>query len=110
MDYHDQMVQTGKLNDNGYKLMENVKESYRAGIEIEASVPLWAERVRIDANATFSRNRIKGYTAYFDLYDSDYNPVHVGNDPSNTHEQLSQYYGTTPISYSPSLVLSLIHI
>lgn len=107
MDYHDQMVQTGKLNDNGYKLMENVKESYRAGIEIEASVPLWAERVRIDANATFSRNRIKGYTAYFDLYDSDYNPVHVGNDPSNTHEQLSQYYGTTPISYSPSLVSAM---
>ena len=96
-----------RLNDNGYKLMENVKESYRAGIEIEASVPLWAERVRIDANATFSRNRIKGYTAYFDLYDSDYNPVHVGNDPSNTHEQLSQYYGTTPISYSPSLVSAM---
>ena len=25
MDYHNQMVQTGKLNDVGYKLMENVK-------------------------------------------------------------------------------------
>ncbi len=39
MDYHNQMVQTGKLTDIGYKLMENVKESYRAGIEIEASLP-----------------------------------------------------------------------
>jgi iron complex outermembrane receptor protein len=107
MDYHDQMVQTGRLNDNGYKLMENVKESYRTGIEIEASVPLWAEQVRIDANATFSRNRIEHYTAYFDLYDSDYNPVHIDNDPANPHEQLSLYYGTTPISYSPSVVSAI---
>lgn len=107
MDYHDQMVQTGRMNDNGYKLMENVKESYRTGIEIEASIPFWAERVRIDANATFSRNRIKDYTAYFDLYDSDYNPVHVDNDPANTHEQVSHYLGTTPISYSPSVVSAM---
>lgn len=107
MDYHDQMVQTGKLNDNGYKLMENVKESYRAGVEMEASIPLWAERVRIDANATISRNRIQGYTGYFDLYDSDYNPVHVGNDPANPREQVSRYYGTTPISYSPGVVSAM---
>ncbi|MGI6572759.1 MAG: TonB-dependent receptor [Fermentimonas sp.] len=107
MDYHDQMVQTGRLNDNGYKLMENVKKSYRAGIEVEVSIPFWAERVRIDANATFSRNRIKDYTAYFDLYDSDYNRVHIDNDPANPYEQLSRYYGTTPISYSPNVVSAM---
>ena len=33
MDYNNQMVQTGKLTDIGYKLMENVKDSYRAGLE-----------------------------------------------------------------------------
>ena len=27
MDYYNQMVQTGKLTDIGYKLMENVKEA-----------------------------------------------------------------------------------
>jgi iron complex outermembrane receptor protein len=40
MDYHNQMVQTGKLSDIGYKLMENVKDSYRAGIELEAAIPV----------------------------------------------------------------------
>ena len=63
MDYKDQMVQTGKLNNVGYKLMENVKESYRAGLELEAAVPLWENKIRIDGNATFSRNKIKNYVA-----------------------------------------------
>jgi len=96
MDYHNQMVQTGKLTDIGYKLMENVKESYRAGIELEASVPLWEEKVRLDANATFSRNRISNYTAWFDQYDNQENYAWVG--------QISEEYGSTNISYSPDVI------
>jgi iron complex outermembrane receptor protein len=96
MDYHNQMVQTGKLTDIGYKLMENVKESYRAGIELEASVPLWEEKVRVDANATFSRNRISNYTAWFDQYDNQENYAWVG--------QISKDYGSTNISYSPDVI------
>ena len=64
MDYHNQMVQTGKLTDIGYKLMENVKNSYRTGIELEAAVPLWENKVRLDANATFSRNKINHCLLY----------------------------------------------
>ncbi len=98
MDYHNQMVQTGKLTDIGYKLMENVKESYRAGLELEASLPLWEDKVRVDANATFSRNRINNYTAYFDVYDSP------DEDKYNWVTQTSKDYGTTRISYSPDIV------
>ena len=96
MDYHNQMVQTGKLTDIGYKLMENVKESYRAGIEMEASLPLWTEKLRLDANASLSRNRIRDYTAYFDQYDNPDNYEWVG--------QISKDYGSTHISFSPDLV------
>ena len=53
MDYNNQMVQTGKLNDIGYKIMENVN-SYRTGIEIETQIPI-SNYLRLDANATSVR-------------------------------------------------------
>lgn len=96
MDYYNQMVQTGKLNDNGYKLMENVKDSYRAGIELEMAVPLLNNKLRLDGNATISTNKIKNYTAYFDHYDTPDNYEWVG--------QISKDYASTNISYSPDLV------
>ncbi len=99
MDYHNQMVQTGKLNDVGYKLMENVKKSYRTGLELEAAVPLWENKIRIDANATFSRNKIKNYVAWFDQYDNQNNWEWIG--------QVSKEYGTTDISFSPNTIGAL---
>lgn len=109
MDYHNQMVQTGKLNDVGYKLMENVKESYRTGIELEAAIPFVNNKFLLDANATFSRNKINNYTAYFDLYDNpnDYNTVYINNDPDNRQAQVTKGFGSTDISFSPNLIGSL---
>lgn len=96
MDYHNQMVQTGKLTDIGYKLMENVKDSYRAGLEIETVVPLLNNKIVIDANATISSNKIKNYLAWFDHYDDQNNWNWVG--------QISEEYGKTNISYSPNVI------
>lgn len=109
MDYNNQMVQTGKLSDVGYKLMENVKDSYRAGIELEASVPLWENKVRLDANATFSQNKIKNYTAYFDVYDNpiDYNEVYVNGDKTKGQLQTTKELTSTNISFSPDVVSAL---
>lgn len=105
MDYHNQMVQTGKLSDVGYKLMENVRESYRAGIELEASLPLWGKQLRLDANATLSRNKIRNYVAWFDLYDNpdDYNPIPDDHHPE-IQKQIANELGTTNISFSPELI------
>ncbi len=96
MDYNNQMVQTGKLNETGYKLMENVKDSYRAGIEIEASVPIVENKLRFDANATLSQNKIKNYTAYFDIYDNLKDYAWKGQKPEDL--------GSTQISFSPDIV------
>lgn len=98
MDYNNQMVQTGKQNDVGYKLMENVKDSYRGGIEIEASIPI-VEKFRFDANATFSQNKIKNYIAYFDQYTNSSDYEWVG--------QISKKYDKTNISYSPNIVSAI---
>lgn len=97
MKYKDQMVQTGKLNDVGYKLMENVPDSYRLGLELAGSAqPLkW---LRVDANVTVSKNKIKKYTTYYDVYDDQKN--------WNSRPQESQYIGTTDISFSPNVVSS----
>ena len=68
MDYKDQLVLTGELNEIGEPLAANIPKSYRAGIELTASIKLpcgfgWS------ANATFSRNRIKDFTEV--LYDDN---------------------------------------
>lgn len=96
MDYNNQMVQTGKLNETGYKLMENVKHSYRTGIELEASFPIIKNKLRLDANATLSQNKIKDYTAYYDVIDNLDNYKRVG--------QRADHIGKTNISYSPDVV------
>lgn len=99
MDYHNQMVQTGRLNDIGYKLMENVKDSYRAGIEIETQIPLYDRKFIVDFNATLSRNKIADYTAYYDEYDNPDDYQWIG--------QVAKDYGTTNISFSPEVVSAI---
>ena len=95
MDYKNQLVQTGKLSDTGYKYQENVKDSYRYGVELEAmyNPAYW---IGIGGNLTLSQNKIKDYTAYFDQYDNatDWNKV----------EQASEFHKKTNISFSPDIV------
>ena len=95
MDYKDQLVQTGKLNHLGYKLQENIPDSYRMGIELAlAYTPTYW--LRMDGNLTLSRNKIKHYTAYYDLYDNSTDWTPKG--------QTTKYYKSTEISFSPNTV------
>ena len=73
--------------------MENVKDSYRTGVELEAEVPL-SRKFSIAANATISKNIIKNYTAYYDLYTPDYE--YLGQESEN--------YDKTDISFSPNII------
>jgi iron complex outermembrane receptor protein len=68
MRYTDQLVATGQLNDVGNPVRINVGDSFRRGVELEAGVQV-SERVRLDANATFSQNRIASFEEI--LYDND---------------------------------------
>ncbi len=65
MDYDNQFVLTGDIDDIGEAMTKNVKDSYRAGIEIEAA---WkpVNWFRWDANATFSTNKVKNMTVQLD--------------------------------------------
>jgi iron complex outermembrane receptor protein len=94
MDYNNQMVQTGKLSDSGYKILENAKNSYRAGVELEAQIPI-SRCLTFAANATISKNIINDYTAYYDVYDEYYDEV---------IRQDSESFDKTDISFSPNII------
>ncbi len=93
MNYRDQLVLTGEINNTGAAIMTNVPESYRAGIEISlgANPVKW---LTWNANATFSRNKINNFTEFVDNYDADWNFL----------GQVSKNLGETDLSFSPSLI------
>ncbi|SDB84308.1 TonB-dependent receptor [Williamwhitmania taraxaci] len=95
MDYKNQLVNTGKLNEVGYPLMTNVAKSYRAGIEVEASYSPKSWLV-LSGNLALTRNRITDFVEYVDLNDDQngWNPV----------GQRVNYLGETNISFSPEIV------
>lgn len=61
MDYKDQFVLTGEIDQIGEAITRNMPKSYRLGIELEAAVKP-VEWFRWDINATWSKNRVKGIT------------------------------------------------
>ena len=68
MNYKDQLVMTGAINDVGSAIMTNVDESYRAGIELQAGYT--TKYIDLMANATFSKNKIKAFDEFVDNWDT----------------------------------------
>lgn len=85
MDYIDQLVLTGELNDVGGPLRANVKDSYRLGLEIDANIQ-FGEKVSLSPNLAFSSNKIQNLTI--------------------ERDGISQNLGDTNISFSPNFVAS----
>ena len=96
MDYTDQLVLTGEINDVGSPVMTNVKESYRTGIELAAGARL-TSWLQWSLNATFSRNKIPDYTGVVDNWD-------YWSDPENEPYQIVEELGTTDLAFSPSVI------
>ena len=69
MEFRNEIAATGEQSEIGLTLRKNVDDSYRRGIELEAS---WRARpnLRLETNASFSRNRINTWTQFYDLYDA----------------------------------------
>jgi len=93
MNYTDQLVPTGKLNDVGYKLMSNVDKSYRMGVELALG---WkpSEAWQLEANTTLSRNRVVDYTVWYETY------LENGERWVSTN-QLSQHFANAKLPFSP---------
>lgn len=89
MDYKDQLVLTGQINDVGAPIMVNIPESYRRGVEFELGLKPF-DNFKWQMNATFSRNKIISFTEYVDDWD--------------TWTQRSENLGNTDLSFSPEVI------
>ena len=90
MDYKNQLVLTGQVNDVGNSIRVNVPKSYRMGIELEGGIALdraW----KWNANATFSQNKIADFTEYVVDYDN------------GGYQEIK--HGKTDISFSPNVIV-----
>lgn len=98
--YKDQLVNSGRISESGYALKENVGKSYRLGIELQAG---WnaAEWVDIEGNLTLSTNKILDYEYHTNVLNDWWENTY--DDAGNMIVQ-SIDYGTTDLSFSPSVV------
>ncbi len=92
MNYLDQLVLTGQVSDVGAYTRTNIPNSYRLGLELQASAIInnWID---VSGNITFSKNRIKSFTEYIDNWDT-------GLQDSVMHQN-------TSISFSPDMIGAL---
>jgi iron complex outermembrane receptor protein len=91
--YKNQLILTGKINDVGAYTRTNIKDSYRAGIELEGSV-IFNSRFNASANISFSKNKLKTFPEYLDDYDNG--------------GQLLINHSKSDIAFSPSVVGSSV--
>lgn len=93
MDYTNQLVLTGQINNVGAYVRTNVPSSFRQGIELEGNFNI-IKSLQWNLNATYSLNKIRNYTEWVDVYDSTF---------SWTGQQ-ENYLGESDIAFSPSYV------
>jgi iron complex outermembrane receptor protein len=89
MNYKNQLVLTGQINDVGAYTRTNIDNSYRTGIEIEAAYKI-INQLTLSGNITYSQNKIKEFNEYLDDYD--------------TYTQVINTYTNTDIAFSPNLI------
>lgn len=89
MNYKDQLVLTGKINDVGAYTRTNVPKSYRAGLELQVKYA-FNKKYNTSYSITFSQNKIEEFTEYIDDYDQ--------------FTQVAIQHKNTNIALSPSLI------
>ncbi|MEP6795460.1 MAG: TonB-dependent receptor, partial [Saprospiraceae bacterium] len=80
MDYKNQLVPTGRLNDVGAYNRVNADNSHRAGIETVLSYSP-VEKLKLEFQTTLSENKIKSFDEYIDNWDSGQQEIvsHIGS-------------------------------
>jgi iron complex outermembrane receptor protein len=89
MNYKNQLILTGQINDVGAYTRTNVAKSYRAGLELDGGIQL-LRKMRLNANVTFSQNKIKESKEFIDDYDNG--------------GQLINTYKDADIAFSPNII------
>jgi len=90
MNYKDQLVLTGEINNVGAPIFTNVPKSYRTGLDFMGGWKI-SKKFRWEVNGSFSSNKILDFTQYVD-------------DWSPPYGQITRELGKTDLSFSPSVV------
>ena len=93
MDYKNQLVLTGKINDVGAFTRTNTPKSYRTGIELSAEYNL-TKTIKLFGNTTLSQNKVVNFDEYIYEYFSFTDSVAVHKNS----------YENTDIAFSPNLI------
>lgn len=94
MDYTDQLVYTGALNDTGEAITDNVANSYRTGAELTFGIKP-CNWFQWNINGTLSKNRAKNYKESIPVTDDDYNVV--------SYKVIN--HKSSHLTFSPDLIL-----
>ena len=97
MQYKNQLIQTGKINDVGNSIRVNVPSSYRAGIELQGKL-IVNKYVTLNGNLSLSNNKIKNFNSFIPVYDANF--AVVKQDTSFAH--------APTIAFSPSIVSNVL--
>lgn len=89
MDYENQLILTGQINDVGAYIRSNVAKSYRRGIEIESGFAI-TKWLNWNVNTTLSINKIQDLDYFIDDYDN--------------YTQQKLIYKNTDIAFSPNII------
>ena len=96
MYYRDQLALNGQINDVGAFTRVNIDRSYRLGLELMGGLQL-LPTLRLNGNATFSRNQIQYFKEFIDSYDADFNWL-----TQETRERRN-----TNLSFSPNVIAGI---
>lgn len=104
MNYRNQLVLTGRINDVGAYARANIPKSYRLGLELDGHYNVLPQ-LTLAGNIAFSRNRIDAFTEYLDDWDNGgQKPVeHKNTDISFSPDLIAGY----TVSYRPVSGLTL---
>jgi iron complex outermembrane recepter protein len=93
MQYNNQLVQTGKINDVGDAIRINVPKSYRTGIELQGKIIL-NKYFSLNGNFALSANKLKNFSDYTPMYDASFDFV----------KQDTFYASSSVLAFSPAVV------
>lgn len=97
MEYKNQLVLNGQINNVGSYNRVNVAKSYRRGIELEANVSV-SKFLTLGGNLSLSENKIAKYSEYIDSSSVDY----------SVYTQNRVDYTNTDIAFSPQVVSAIL--
>ncbi len=92
MNYKDQLVLTGKINDVGSYIRQNIAKNFRRGVELQTRfAPI--RMIEWNANLTLSQNQTGKFSEFIDTYDT------LGG-----FSQTEVVHENTNIAFSPNII------